>query len=82
MCFLASATKHAVLILTILTFFFLVTSDGAVLLFLLALCCGTCFASAVTVKNRKSLMHTAGAVLIYYISALLVGVQKKLLKMF
>ena len=71
MCFLASAIKHAVLILMILTFLFLVTGDGAVLLPLLALCCGTCFASAVTVKNRKSLLHTAGAVLIYYISALL-----------
>ena len=57
MCLLASAIKHAVLILMILTFLFLVTGDGAVLLPLLALCCGTCFASAVTVKNRKSLMH-------------------------
>ena len=37
MCFIASATKHVVLILTILTFLFLVTSDGAVLLPLLAL---------------------------------------------
>ena len=37
MCFVASATKHAVLILMILTFLFLVTGDDTVLLSQLAL---------------------------------------------
>ena len=73
---LASVTKHAVLLIIIFTFLFLITSDGTLLLPQLALCCGTCFALVITVKNRQSPICTVGTVLICYVNALLLrGVE-------
>ena len=73
---LASVTKHAVLLIMIFTFLFLITSDGTLLLPQLALCCGTCFALVITVKNSQSPICTIGAVLVCYFNALLLrGVE-------
>lgn len=72
---LASVTKHAILLIMIFTFLFLITSDGTLLLPQLALCCGTCFALVITVKNRQSPICTVGAVLICYVSAQRSGVH-------
>ena len=56
--------------------FYFSTSDGTFLLPQLALCCGTCFALVITVKNRQSPICTVGAVLICYVYALLLrGVE-------